>query len=85
MCFLPGVLALGSHNGLGAKHMNLAKDLLETCNRMYTDMPTGLSPEIVYFNMGSDGNNDIIVKVNIIAHNVFLLHLIFMHDWYDNK
>jgi len=62
VCFLPGVLALGSHNGLGIKHMNLAKELLETCNRMYTDMPTGLSPEIVYFNMGNDGNKDIIVK-----------------------
>ena len=73
MCFLPGVLALGSHNGLGAKHMNLAKDLLETCNRMYTDMPTGLSPEIVYFNLGNDGDKDIIVKVNIIVYNVFYI------------
>ena len=43
--------------------MNLAKDLLETCNRMYTDMPTGLSPEIAYFNLGNEGSKDIIVKV----------------------
>eukprot|EP00795_Rhopilema_esculentum_P010888 gene10888-19715_t len=62
VCFLPGVLALGFHNGLDVKHMNLAKELLETCNRMYTDMPTGLSPEIVYFNMDNSGSKDITVK-----------------------
>ena len=30
---------------------------------MYTDMPTGLSPEIAYFNMDDGGGKDIIVKV----------------------
>ncbi len=63
VCFLPGTLALGHHHGLDVKHLNLAKALLETCNRMYTDMPTGLSPEIAYFNLNTDGSKDIIVKV----------------------
>ena len=48
--------------------MNLAKDLLETCNRMYTDMPTGLSPEIAYFNMDDGGGKDIIVKVSLFYY-----------------
>ena len=43
--------------------MNLAKDLLYTCYQMYKQMPTGLSPEIAYFNLGG-GGNDIIVKVS---------------------
>lgn len=30
--------------------MILAEQLLETCYRMYKDQPTGLAPEIVYFN-----------------------------------
>eukprot|EP00794_Sanderia_malayensis_P015672 gene15672-17252_t len=62
VCFLPGTLALGYHNGLNVKHMNFAKELLETCYMMYHEMPTGLSPEIAYFNLQSGGSKDIIVK-----------------------
>lgn len=64
MCYLPGALALGSVNGLGADHMELAKQLMRTCYEMYHRMPTKLSPEIVYFNLaeGSD-KEDLIVKV----------------------
>ncbi|KAM3825611.1 endoplasmic reticulum mannosyl-oligosaccharide 1,2-alpha-mannosidase isoform 2-T2 [Vipera latastei] len=51
VCFLPGVLALGAHNGLPADHLTLAAELAETCHQMYVQVETGLSPEIVHFNM----------------------------------
>ncbi|EMP29992.1 Endoplasmic reticulum mannosyl-oligosaccharide 1,2-alpha-mannosidase [Chelonia mydas] len=51
VCFLPGTLALGAHNGLTADHMELAKALIETCYQMYAQVETGLSPEIVHFNL----------------------------------
>ncbi|XP_029141596.1 endoplasmic reticulum mannosyl-oligosaccharide 1,2-alpha-mannosidase [Protobothrops mucrosquamatus] len=51
VCFLPGVLALGAHNGLPADHLTLAAELAETCYQMYVQVETGLSPEIVHFNM----------------------------------
>ncbi|XP_063172409.1 endoplasmic reticulum mannosyl-oligosaccharide 1,2-alpha-mannosidase [Candoia aspera] len=51
VCFLPGALALGAHNGLPADHMTLAVELAETCYQMYAQVETGLSPEIVHFNM----------------------------------
>lgn len=63
VCFLPGVLALGAHNGLPADHMDLAKQLMETCYQMYVQMETGLSPEIVHFNMYEGSSKDINVKV----------------------
>lgn len=63
MCFLPGTLALGAHNGLPADHMDLAKKLMETCYQMYVQMETGLSPEIVHFNMHQGSTQDIHVKV----------------------
>lgn len=63
MCFLPGTLALGAHNGLPADHMDLAINLMETCYQMYVQMETGLSPEIVHFNMHEGSTQDIDVKV----------------------
>uniref|UniRef100_A0A8C9F235 alpha-1,2-Mannosidase n=1 Tax=Pavo cristatus TaxID=9049 RepID=A0A8C9F235_PAVCR len=51
VCFLPGTLALGAHNGLTADHMKLAEALIETCYQMYAQVETGLSPEIVHFNL----------------------------------
>ncbi|XP_060613211.2 endoplasmic reticulum mannosyl-oligosaccharide 1,2-alpha-mannosidase [Anolis sagrei] len=51
VCFLPGALALGAHNGLPADHMTLAAELVETCYQMYAQVETGLSPEIVHFNL----------------------------------
>ncbi|XP_062874122.1 mannosidase, alpha, class 1B, member 1b [Trichomycterus rosablanca] len=62
VCFLPGTLALGAHNGLSAEHMELAKQLMETCYQMYAQMETGLSPEIAHFNMDAAGTHDVIVK-----------------------
>ncbi|XP_040012119.1 mannosidase, alpha, class 1B, member 1b [Xiphias gladius] len=63
VCFLPGTLALGAHNGLPADHMDLAKQLMETCYQMYIQMETGLSPEIVHFNMHQGSTRDIDVKL----------------------
>ncbi|XP_054854259.1 endoplasmic reticulum mannosyl-oligosaccharide 1,2-alpha-mannosidase [Eublepharis macularius] len=51
VCFLPGALALGAHNGLPSDHLDLAIELAETCHQMYAQVETGLSPEIVHFNM----------------------------------
>ncbi|KAM9793477.1 endoplasmic reticulum mannosyl-oligosaccharide 1,2-alpha-mannosidase isoform 1-T2 [Syngnathus typhle] len=62
VCFLPGTLALGAHNDLPGDHMDLASQLMETCHHMYTQMETGLSPEIVHFNLHATDNNDINVK-----------------------
>ena len=63
MCYLPGMLALGVHNGLPKKFMPIAKNLMYTCYRMYKDMPTRLSPEIVHFNVEPGASEDIYVKV----------------------
>lgn len=49
VCYLPGTLALGVHNGLPAEHMQLAQDLLYTCYQTYAQQPTFLAPEITYF------------------------------------
>jgi len=71
VCFLPSVLALGYFNGLSYSHLEVAERLAYTCYQMYEQMPTGLSPEIAYFNMAvSDPEtSDIIVKNND-AHNL---------------
>ena len=50
LCFLPGTLALGVHNGMPQDHMRLAEDLLYTCYQTYAAQPTHLAPEITYFN-----------------------------------
>lgn len=64
VCFLPGTLALGAHYGLPADHMELAKQLIETCYQMYAQMETGLSPEIAHFNMHEGSPQDVDVKVS---------------------
>ncbi|XP_078605184.1 endoplasmic reticulum mannosyl-oligosaccharide 1,2-alpha-mannosidase-like isoform X3 [Branchiostoma floridae x Branchiostoma japonicum] len=69
VCFLPGTLAIGHHNGLDPSHLELAKELAKTCYQMYADMPTGLSPEIAYFNIQNPGKPDIEVK-NADTHNL---------------
>ena len=63
VCYLPGTLALAVHNGLPMKYMSIAKNLMYTCYRMYREMPTGLSPEIVHFNTQQGADTDIYVKV----------------------
>lgn len=67
VCFLPGTLALGAHNGLPGDHMDLAVKLMETCHQMYKQMETGLSPEIVHFSLQASDGGDIVVKVRLMA------------------
>ncbi|XP_035523851.1 endoplasmic reticulum mannosyl-oligosaccharide 1,2-alpha-mannosidase [Morone saxatilis] len=62
VCFLPGTLALGAHNGLPGDHMDLAVELTETCHQMYKQMETGLSPEIVHFSLQASDGRDVVVK-----------------------
>lgn len=68
VCFLPGLLALGTHNGLPEKHMELAKEVAATCNHMYTEHVTGLAPEIAFWHPEA-GGVDMTVKDND-AHNL---------------
>ncbi|XP_047685950.1 endoplasmic reticulum mannosyl-oligosaccharide 1,2-alpha-mannosidase-like isoform X3 [Prionailurus viverrinus] len=64
VCFLPGTLALGAHHGLPADHMELARALMDTCYQMNRQMETGLSPEIVHFNLYPQSDRkDVQVKV----------------------
>lgn len=63
VCYLPGTLLLGVHNGLSRKFTSLAEKLMTTCYKMYEDMPTKLSPEIVHFNISKNSKQDIYVKV----------------------
>jgi len=60
---MAGTLALGTHNGLPESHMELGTALMETCYQMYKQMPSGLSPEIAFFNTGETSDKDIMVKV----------------------
>lgn len=65
VCFLPGTLALGAHFGLPADHMELARALMDTCYQMNRQMETGLSPEIVHFNLyPQKDQKDVQVKVS---------------------
>lgn len=54
LCFVPGLLALGTlaetrDTDKNARHLAIAKRLMETCYQMYHRQPTGLSPDIVSF------------------------------------
>jgi len=55
------MLALGAWKGLGGglngEHMKIAKEVIETCYKMYEVQPLGLAPEISHFN-----DHDIFVK-----------------------
>ncbi|RNA09413.1 endoplasmic reticulum mannosyl-oligosaccharide 1-2-alpha-mannosidase-like [Brachionus plicatilis] len=73
VCFLPGNLALGYSYLRKIPDfpkddlkdlMNMAQELTETCYQMYAQFPTGLSPEIVYFNTHEDSTKDFFVKDN---------------------
>ncbi|KAL3131586.1 hypothetical protein ABBQ38_007885 [Trebouxia sp. C0009 RCD-2024] len=83
VCFLPGVFALGHLHGVSTGGRNepddleIAKQLMLTCYEMYRRMPTGLSPEIVFFvqhDRGDDhpkqhhmdiGGGDFVVKLQV--------------------
>lgn len=68
-CYLPGTLLLGHKNGMPQSHFTLATELLETCYQTYIKQPTGLAPEITYFNLEGESSTDIYVKAND-AHNL---------------
>lgn len=62
VCFFGGTLALAAQNGFPEEYMTIGRQLTETCHEMYQRMATGLSPEIVYFNMVPSGKEDLYVK-----------------------
>lgn len=68
-CYLPGTLLLGHKHGMPDSHLQLAKDLLETCYQTYMRQPTRLAPEITYFNLKGENDQDMYVKTND-AHNL---------------
>ncbi|KAH9105074.1 hypothetical protein AeMF1_019000 [Aphanomyces euteiches] len=53
LCFVPGMLALGTLGETNAtkvaRHLDLAKKLMQTCYTMYSRQPTGLAPDMVEF------------------------------------
>lgn len=67
VCFLPGTIALGATEGLSLaeakkspswtqkqeEEMQLAQELMKTCWGMSKATPTGLAPEITYFDVDS--------------------------------
>jgi mannosyl-oligosaccharide alpha-1,2-mannosidase len=84
-CFLAGNMALGWHFHRDLTYLiDMAKDLTKTCYQMYAKQATGLSPEIVYFNIELNSNQPtIIVKVyfNFFRKKMFFFPiLIFIKD-----
>ncbi|KAM7540554.1 hypothetical protein Aperf_G00000020409 [Anoplocephala perfoliata] len=62
VCFLPATLAYGYLHGMPADHLELAESLTETCFHLYNDTKTGLSPELVHFNLASSDKSDFYIK-----------------------
>lgn len=88
-CYLPGTLLLGhKYGGMPDTHLQLAKDLLETCYQTYMREPTHLAPEIAYFNLKGESDMDIYVKTND-AHNLlrpeFVESLYYFYALTGNK
>ena len=77
VCYLPGTLLLGVHNGLSRRFASIAEQLLFTCYKMYETMPTGLSPEIVHFNISKQSIQDIYVKVSVQVYtqNIIIIFI----------
>ena len=74
-CYFPGVLALGTHNGLPKEHLQLASELAHTCYELYEQTATGLSPDVVLFNTKpGKGNKDFIIPVMFTVANVVLIY-----------
>jgi mannosyl-oligosaccharide alpha-1,2-mannosidase len=69
-------------------HFTLANELLETCYQTYVKQPTGLAPEITYFNLDGESSSDIYVKAND-AHNLqrpeFVETLFYFYALTGNK
>ncbi|VVT45027.1 uncharacterized protein SAPINGB_P000613 [Magnusiomyces paraingens] len=82
VCFVGGMLGIGAtggHNIDTARRMKwttnqendfrLAMELTRTCYELYNKSPTGLAPEIVYFNDAADSTKDFTVK-RLDGHNL---------------
>lgn len=83
VCFYGGLLAVGATNGLSYEEakkspnwdedkesdFKLGEELTHTCYKMYHDVPTGLSPEIVVFNEDPTKNYDFFIK-KLDRHNL---------------
>jgi len=65
VCFLPGMLALGAYGESAQADIELAKQLMETCYRMYADSPSGLAPEIAEFS-----DRDRVIAHSQARHNL---------------
>ncbi|CAF5201861.1 unnamed protein product, partial [Rotaria magnacalcarata] len=76
-CFLAGNMALGwSYQRNLTYLLDMAKDLTKTCYEMYAKQPTGLSPEIVYFNTDAQLSVETITVRANDAHNLLRPELI---------
>eukprot|EP01114_Cavostelium_apophysatum_P016209 TRINITY_DN4558_c0_g1_i2.p1 TRINITY_DN4558_c0_g1~~TRINITY_DN4558_c0_g1_i2.p1 ORF type:complete len:765 (+),score=229.99 TRINITY_DN4558_c0_g1_i2:105-2399(+) len=49
VCYVPGMLALGAEGPEKELHLQLAKELVETCYLLYEQQATGIGPERVSF------------------------------------
>ncbi|KAI9993453.1 hypothetical protein PInf_015535 [Phytophthora infestans] len=56
-CFVPGMLALGYYHGMPTSHLELAKELTETCVQMYLQSASQLAPDITQFITQVDPND----------------------------
>ncbi|UJR10262.1 hypothetical protein I4U23_014471 [Adineta vaga] len=76
-CFLAGNMALGWYYRRDLTYLlDMAKNLTNTCYQMYAQQPTGLSPEIVYFNLVSKSNEPTISVRDNDVHNLLRPELI---------
>ncbi|KAF0688408.1 Aste57867_19964 [Aphanomyces stellatus] len=55
-CFVPGMLALGFFHGMPIWHLELAKELMQTCFVMYDEMESGLAADEAYFQVENEKN-----------------------------
>ncbi|CAF0845338.1 unnamed protein product [Adineta ricciae] len=77
VCFLAGNMALGWHFRRDLTYLlDMAKNLTATCYEMYAQQPTGLSPEIVYFNLDAESNKSAILVEDNDVHNLLRPELV---------
>lgn len=83
VCFYGGLLAIGATNGLTLEEarklplwdedkesdFKLGEELTHTCYKMYSEVETGLSPEIVVFNTDEKSTKDFYIK-SLDRHNL---------------
>jgi len=81
VCFAGAMFALGAYHNITEhveQHMELGKEITRTCHEFYARQPSGLSPELVKFNPGSDfysGANHYILRPETVE-SYFVLYWI---------